>query len=412
MTLEHHFHLMAAIPPLAWWVIGGLALGTLVAAIASWLLVRSKSMQYWLPSYWFPVEQRPVFDIEAPVDIFIAVCDHYEPECQDVSRETARARVARWVNEYPALYSPYHDVNGRPPQHSFFFPQDEYRPEYIDELAKLCRSGFGDVEVHLHHDHDTADALREKLATFRDELYHRHGLLRRNAKTGEIEYAFIHGNWALCNSRPDGQLCGVDQELSVLMETGCYADFTLPSAPSATQTQTINSIYYAQDIPGRAKSHDTGVRARVGLAPPDEHLLMIQGPLGLDWRSRKFGLIPRTENGDVHANRAPNWERFLNWWQIGVHVAGRPDWKFVKLHTHGCKDGNIDVWLSDKVQAFHASLAEFSRHHPQFRYHYVTAWEMAQLVHQAEQGYERPVIGGIATEHESRRHTEVLACND
>src|SRR5258707_498316 len=74
----------------------------------------------------------------------------------------------------------------------------------------------------------------------------------------EEMYAFIHGNWALDNSRPDGRWCGINNELDVLRETGCFADFTLPSAPSPCQTSTINRIYYAVDDPKRPKSHDTG----------------------------------------------------------------------------------------------------------------------------------------------------------
>ena len=70
------------------------------------------------------------------------------------------------------------DDDGRPPQHTFFFPEDEYRPEYLDALKPLCEAGFGDVDVHLHHDNDTAASLEDKLAGFRDTLYHRHGLLQ------------------------------------------------------------------------------------------------------------------------------------------------------------------------------------------------------------------------------------------
>jgi hypothetical protein len=133
---------------------------------------------------------------------------------------------------------------------------------------------------------------------------------------------------------------GRPEELTVLRETGCYADFTLPSAPSDTQTRIINSIYYAHDIPGRCKSHDCGVQARAGSTSPAESLLMIQGPLLLDWRQRKLGLLPGIENADIHAGRPATWERLQLWLQARIHVTGRPDVVFVKLHTHGCKDGN------------------------------------------------------------------------
>jgi hypothetical protein len=261
----------------------------------------------------------------------------------------------------------------------------------------VVEAGLGDVDVHLHHHDDTPDLLREKLEQFRDTLFYRHGLLRRDPRTGEIVYGFIHGNWALCNSRPDGQLCGVDAELTILRETGCYADFTLPSAPSSTQTRTINSIYYARDIPGQRKSHETGIRARVGQAPPAEHLLMIQGPLLLDWTQWPSRLLPRIENGDLHAGRAATLSRLKLWMRAGVHVAGRPDWRFIKIHAHGCKDGNIDTMLGEPMQQFHRELAAFHKQHPNFRFHYVTAWEMAQLVHEAERG-ERTVKSFAAIE--------------
>jgi hypothetical protein len=48
--------------------------------------------------------------------------------------------------------------------------------------------------------------------------------------------------------------------------------------------------------------------------------------------------------------------------------------------------------LGEPMRQFHAELAAFHKSHPNFRYHYVTAWEMAQLVHQAERGVTKPAI--------------------
>ncbi|WP_437185826.1 hypothetical protein SH668x_002945 [Planctomicrobium sp. SH668] len=361
-----------------------------VAVVGIYLCMRARNMQYWAGSYAFPSEPRPKWNHEDPIDVFIAICDHWEPRCYGASDTLAIERVNRWREEYPRAFERFEDSSGRPPQHTFFFPEDEYRPEYMDLLRPLIDDGFGDVDVHLHHHDDTAETLREKLEKFRETLYHRHGLLRQDPRTGEIVYGFIHGNWALCNSRPDGKLCGVDAELTVLMQTGCYADFTLPSAPSKTQTSTINSIYYAQDFPGKRKSHDWGVRAKVGLQAPADQLLMIQGPLLPDWSNRRFGVIPRIENGDLHGGRPGSMRRMNLWMNAGVHVAGRPEWRFVKLHTHGCKNENIDTMLGEPMQRFHQELRDYATVNPQFRYHYVTAWEMAQLVHQAEAGYQTP----------------------
>ena len=356
-----------------------------------------KHLDRWVGRYLFPEEGRVRPDPSRPVDVYLSVCDHYEPEAEGADPKTALARVDRWATEYPRLFEQFRDHEGRPPQHTCFFPQDQYRPEYLDRLKDLCDAGFADVDVHLHHDGDTPASLTEKLAGFREDLWNRHGLLRKDDR-GEVVYGFIHGNWALCNSRDDGRWCGVDEELTVLMDTGCYADFTMPSAPSTTQTPTINSIYYARDNEGAPRGHFQGVRARVGQSPPEGRLLMVQGPLSLDWSSRKFGVLPRTENADVHMNMPPTVRRFRNWLRTGVHVAGEPNRVFVKLHTHGCKPGNIDRWLSSDIQDFHRDmLADVAASDGAVRLHYVTAWETAQLIHEIEAGVAADATAAATT---------------
>ena len=96
----------------------------------------------------------------------------------------------------------------------------------------------------LHHENDTAEHLRATLLRRKEHLA-AHGLLSRD-DLGELRYGFIHGEGALDNSAPAGRHCGVAGELGVLRETGCYADFTLPSARERTQTRSINSLYYAR----------------------------------------------------------------------------------------------------------------------------------------------------------------------
>jgi hypothetical protein len=217
-----------------------------------------------------------------------------------------------------------------------------------------------------------------------------HGLLPRDKRTGDVAYGFIHGNWALDNSRPDGRRCGVNNELEILRETGCYADFTMPSAPDPTQTRTINSIYYAVDDPIRPKSHDLGIPAGTGAVPSDA-LMLIQGPLVLDWRRRKWGLIPRIENGCIQGNQPATIERLDNWLMARVQVPTRPDWFFVKLHTHGAPESNQRVLLGEPMVRFHEDLARRARQDPNFQFHYVTAREMFNLVRAAEAGWQGTV---------------------
>ncbi len=245
------------------------------------------------------------------------------------------------------------------------------------------------MEIHLHHDNDTAENLRSTLLEFADVLHRRHGLLRRDECNQTILYGFIHGNWALDNSRPDGRWCGVNNELTVLRETGCYGDFTFPSAPSATQPRRINSIYYATDDPERPKSHDDGVAVRVGGQAVGD-LMIVSGPLTLNWRRRKWGILPRIENGELAGDTPPSPDRVDSWIRQHVHVEGRPDWVFVKLHTHGALDGNIDALLGAPMDETLSHLEAAYNDGSRYRLHYVTAWEMFRLIKAAERGVTDP----------------------
>jgi hypothetical protein len=278
----------------------------------------------------------------------------------------------------------FRDADGRHPQHTFFYAIDQYRPEHLDSLATLCAAGFGEIEVHLHHGHDTSEGLREKLEAFKSALTAR-GLLSRD-QNGATRFAFIHGDWALDNSGPDSSTCGVVDEIRTLVEAGCYADFTMPSAPHPTQTRTVNQIYFAVDDPVRPKSHDRGVRAAVGCDPPMDGLLMIQGPLTLTWTADERRVLPRLENGEIHGAFPPSGARFKAWLRAGVVVRGRPEWVFVKLHTHGAVERNADAFFGPAVADFHHALANLAEDGFVIQLHYVTAREMANIAHAAIAG--------------------------
>ncbi len=348
--------------------------------------VRRRGLDRWLPGYLATPGRRAAPPAGRPVHLLLCVADHFEPHLGGVSDRTAHDRLDRWTRYYPKLFGGFRDADGRPPRHTFFYPIEEYRADLLNPLADLCRQGFGEIEVHLHHDNDTAAHLRATLLEARAALADRHGQLARDKHTGDVRYGFVHGNWALDNSRPDGRWCGVDNELAVLAETGCYADFTLPSFPSPTQTRTVNRIYYATGRPGCRKSHDTGRPAGTG-TPSAESLMLIQGPLVLDWTQRKWGVVPRVENGCLQGNQPPTVARLANWLRARVQVPGRPDWYFVKLHTHGADERNSPVLLGEPTVRFHAGLAERAAADPNFHFHYVTARELYNLARAAEAGW-------------------------
>jgi hypothetical protein len=351
-------------------------------------------MNRWLIPYLLQAPRRRLPAPTEEVHVLLCLADHFEPKFKNPSPEAARARIQRWLDEYPRKLGHFRDSDGRKPRHTFFYPAEEYEVEYLDALTELCAVGHGEVEIHLHHDNDTPESLRQKLIAFRDVLASQHGLLARNRQTGEVAYAFIHGNWALCNSRPDGRYCGVDNELDILRETGCYADLTLPSAPSPTQTPKVNSLYYAVNKPGQRRSHDTGVDVGTGPEPPNS-LLLVQGPLVFDWGRRKWMLFPRLENGCLQRTQPPSIERLLLWLRARVQVPKRPDWYFVKLHCHGTIEEDHEALLGEAMVRFHEGLAEYAQQHPRFHYHYVTAREMYNLIKAAEAGWTGSVAQAL-----------------
>jgi hypothetical protein len=363
----------------------GAAIFLLVAAVA-WLAVlkvRSRALDRWMFTYVRQWTRYRAQHADQPMHMILCIADHFEPGNGGVTADQARERVQRWVEEYPIMFGRFHDSDGHPPRHTFFYPLEQYDPEHLDALAGLCRRGFGEIEVHLHHDRDNADELRARLVAFKKLLSRRHGLLPQHKQTGKLFFGFIHGNWALDNSRPDGRCCGVNNELDILCESGCYADFTLPSAPDETQTRKINSIYYACDDPLRPKSHDWGSDVGIGPAPTNG-LMMIQGPLLLNWRNRKWGLLPRLENGCLQESQPPSISRLNLWLRARVQVRRRPDWFFVKLHTHGAPEDNSKVLLGEPMIRFHQDMARLAAENHRFHYHYVTAREMYNLVRAAE----------------------------
>jgi hypothetical protein len=363
-----------------------LALAALAVVAVVVLEVRKKNVAGWIGSF---ARQDWRGEPKPGVTRHLMFCfvDHYEPGWEQPSYETECARVARWRKDYPKLCEGRRDADGRPPVHSFFYPEEEYRPEHLDSLVELCRIGLGEIEIHLHHDNDTEAGLREKLSRFTELLATRHGALPRDAKTGQPLWSFIHGNWALDNCHPTGTGCGVNNELIILREEGCYADFTLPASPDPCQTSTINKIYYAKDDPHQPKSHDTGVRVRVG-GQAEGDLMIIQGPLGFMWHSRKFGLMPRIENSDVRTSSPPTRERVDAWVDMGIHVQGKPEWVFVKVHTHGTQERDMDTLLGEPMRKAFEYLETRYNDGQDWKLHYVSARETYNIIKAAEAGLQ------------------------
>ncbi|RKF14566.1 hypothetical protein DBZ36_17160 [Alginatibacterium sediminis] len=342
-------------------------------------------MEGWIFSY---LKNRfsPKAKVNGPTHILFCFVDHYEPQWgKTTTYEQECERVDRWHRDYPKVAGKFVDADGCYPKHSFFYPEEEYRFEHLEKIADLCARGFGEIEVHIHHDDDTSDNLRQTLESFTEKLHAQHGAFSRCPESGKLQYAFIHGNWCLDNSRKDGKWCGVNDELIVLKETGCFVDMTFPSAPSETQPAMVNQIYYAKDDPLKPKSYDIGQQVEVGAAPWGD-LMLITGPLGLNWKTRKSGVFPKIENGDIRWNMPPTKHRVDLWVDANIHVKGRPEWVSIKIHTHGTQDQDLDTLLGQPFEEMCQYLQDKYNDGENYVLHYVSARELYNIVKAAEDG--------------------------
>lgn len=306
--------------------------------------------------------------------------DHFEPDDLETVRE--------WARQYPPIARRHSDADGRHPRHTWFVEGNE--PSVLDHLRPLARSGFGEIEFHLHHGNDTEDSLRQLIAA-RKQVFHQAGALV--TVTGQDAYGFIHGKWSLDNSRGPAH-CGVNNELQVLRDTGCYADFTFP-AWGRMNPKKRNSIYYAQDDPERPKSYDDGTDVQVGRSPSGD-LMIFEGPGRLSGIPEPIGRIAPVRllleeflgTCSVTWYSLPTPARIDRWVSGHVHVLDRPEWTFVKVHTHGARPRNFPAFFGRPADAMFNHLETRYNDGKQWRLHYVTAREAYNIVKAAEAGKE------------------------
>ncbi|HOW36374.1 MAG TPA: hypothetical protein PL155_08190 [Candidatus Omnitrophota bacterium] len=345
-----------------------------------------KNIQNWIGSYIARETRRLVVreTVCKPTHIIFCIADHFEPNIRTTDKATERERVSAWAERYPAISKEHLDADGCHPRHTFFYPIEAYDSQQVEMLATLCGHNLSEVEIQLHHDNDTEEDLKEKLQKAKGD-FSGHGLLGKDRVTSEVRFGFIHGNWALNNSRPDGRFCGVSNEIQILKEMGCYADFTLPSAPDITQTSKINSIYYAHSMGHQPKSHNTGQDVVVGKTRGDG-LMIIQGPLTLNFKQRSSFIFPKIENGEIAASNLPTLNRIDLWIKQRICVYGKPDWIFVKVYTHGAEEINIKLLLDGGLDGVFSYLESRYNDKENFVLHYASAREMYNIIRAAEAG--------------------------
>ena len=322
-----------------------------------------------------------------PVHLIFALADHFEPAIvpEDGQKRAPRSeqerRLESWAREYPKVVDGWRDHDGRPLVHTYFYPAEQYDEGLLDMLASHCHAGWGEVEIHLHHgipDPDTAENTRQLLVEFRDQLALRHRCLAVEKGSTVPRYAFVHGNFALANSA-GGRQCGVDSEMQILAETGCYADLTLPAAYwHPAQTEKINSVYECALPLDQAAPHRQGHNLVVGRAPRIFPLI-VQGPLLIDLRRTFRSARPAFDNGSIIRSKPATMRRLSLWKQAQVRVLGRPDWLFIKLHCHSMDPNQEDAVIGDSFRKFLAALVGGAADRKE-TLHFVSAREMTNIL--------------------------------
>jgi hypothetical protein len=326
--------------------------------------------------------------------LIINVANHYEPAWrQGGGRHDLRTQIAKvesWCSEARLTGNAVRDHDGAAFQHTNFYPAEQYHPAILEQLAELQADGFGEVEIHLHHgveQPDTAANLRRSLIAFRDLLAERHRCLATFVGDEQPKYGFVHGNFALANSR-NGFACGVDEELQVLAETGCYADFTLPSFPWPSQVARINAIYQCGHPLAERAPHRAGPSLQAGQGSHTLKLPVIfAGPLVLDWSRRTNGLpLPRIEDGVITEKMGFDAARLALWRQAGISVSGRAEWVFIKLYCHGFFAGDQEATIGGAVRRFWTEVMELAERTGEFQVHFASARESFNIAMAATDG--------------------------
>ncbi len=344
-----------------------------------------KGLRYWLPNY---LRQSIVKKVqkapEGPVHIMLCIVDHFEPFHGGVDQSRAEKRVDSWLQNYPRAMSNHHDADGFGPQHTFFYPP-HHDLCFLKDLVDFSKQGWGEIEMHMHHNHmspfpDTEETLKKKIIQCIDD-YARLGIFC--LPDGSRKFAFVHGDWSLANSR--GKLiCGVNDEIRILKECGCYADFTFPSL-GESQPVMINQFYYAKSDAHKAKAYNRGNPVKFN-SDPAEGLMLVQGIIGLRWRARSHLMKPSIEASNIASDDLLTKERLDYLVKNAVTIKGKPDWKFIKLHTHGALEDSWDILMGQKADEIFSFIEKQYNDKKHFVLHYVSARQTYNIIKAAEQG--------------------------
>ncbi len=357
-------------------IVIGLALVLLIPTVIGFFVVKKIDQKY--PWVWMyaadQFKSNAANDYEGKQHIVFTFVDHFEPHEQKT--------VTRWTSSYREFVKKHMDADGKRPQHTWFwyfsYSDNAEKISFLRQMSELAYEDTGELEIHMHHSGDTEESFTKlmKEAIAQTQMW---GGLITAESVPRTTFGFIHGLWSLDNSRGHGS-CGVNNELIVLRKLGCYADFTHPSW-GVMHPETVNKHYYATDDPNEPKSYERGPEMEVG-KPGVGDLLIFNGPSVV----RFDGIRPRYDHNDVTMIDLPTEERIDDWVKAGIHVKGRPEWVFVKVHTHSAIERDHEAVLGEWRHKMYDYMEDKYNDGEKYVLHYATAREAYNIAKAAEAG--------------------------
>jgi hypothetical protein len=325
----------------------------------------------WLASYVRQQLRNARVEPGSDCHIIFTFVDHFEPS--RALGERGVELVGEWCRKNAEISSEVTDDDGIHPQHTWFYRYDYPSFECLRQIARSSFEGFGEIEFHLHHGNDTPETFKQTIEAGK-RWFASAGAMSA-VGSGTAQFAYIAGNWSLANGQGDPSKSGVNDEIRLLRDAQCYADFTFPAFGERSQPRQVNSLYYATQS-DRIRCYDTGPEVIAG-GRGEGDLLIFQGPLFLDFRN---GLVDYA----AVENYAPYFAgRFHNWINAGVRVTGRPNWTFIKVHTHGMQ--SADTVVGSSAALMYREAIEIA-HKRGYKVHFASAREAYNIVKAAEAG--------------------------
>jgi hypothetical protein len=233
-------------------------------------------------------------------------------------------------------------------------------------LAPLEQEDKHEFHIHLHHERWTRNDgnfpgevprwVNAHSTPVADEARLRNGLAATRRYAEEDigrpfnRWAFVHGNWALNAS--DRSICRVEGEVKILMEFGCFGDFTFPAGRPHCDPTILEEPYTCLPAAG-PKAYDTSeALPKSALAQPFE----IAPGRFFVWNSRvkaRFSSLDYFSEENRRLFRQP--EVLVTEWLEKSVLLGNS--LFIKTHAHSMdqkyllgKDGACTPHLFPEVQ--------------------------------------------------------------